>query len=202
MYKTSSEVCFQLVVASCERGKRTLNGVVSEYKKMDVLLLHPGDECVWVADPGEELTIRSFKTENLDSIEDFFREKDLLVEKEETETVCSDSRVKKALEYIHLQFKTGKCTLGHIAQHVCLEETSLSRLFSQVMQKTFQDYMDEIRIAAVVSRLHEKETIGGIAMECGFSSPTNFRRAFRKIHQTTPTLYRAEHGLHDGRRID
>ena len=169
---------------------------------MDVLLLHPGDECVWVADPEEELTIRSFKSEDFDSIEDFFREKDLLVEKEEAEIVCSDSRVKKALEYIQKHFKTEKCTLDHVAEHVHLTESYFSRLFSRVMKKNFQDYMDEIRISAVVSRLHEKETIGDIAMECGFSTPTNFRRAFRKIHGMTATEYRTEHGLHDGHRID
>ena len=93
------------------------------------------------------------------------------------------------------QCKTEKCTLGNVAEHVHLAESYFSRLFSRVMKKRFQDYMDEIRIAAVVSRLHEKETIKGIAMECGFSTPTNFRRAFRKIHGMTATEYQTEHGL-------
>ncbi len=56
---------------------------------------------------------------------------------------------------------------------------------------SFTDISIRARITATTSRLRDSDqSITEIAMEMGFSSPSNFTRAFRKITGFTPSRYR------------
>jgi len=187
-YTTSSEVCFQLVFLSCVSGKRILKGVVSKFQTLDMVLLSPGDKCSWESSFGEEIQIQIITFENTQSAKDFCQK----IFSFETILEYPHPQINKALKYIQENFTNEKCSLENTAKHVGLSYNAFSRLFRKKMQTTYQDYVDKIRIdkAVCLMQRQKEEKISSIAFDCGFGTLSNFRRAFKKIHQTTPTAYR------------
>ena len=56
-YTVCLESCFQLILVSCESGKRILAGTVSEFQTMDMVLLPPGCGCIWESDSEDDIII-------------------------------------------------------------------------------------------------------------------------------------------------
>ena len=98
--------------------------------------------------------------------------------------------IEKAIEYIKIHFAE-RCSLKDVAGYAYLSPNHFSHLFKQEMNMTFQNYRDYIRIEEVKRKMKNGEDkIKDIAYDCGYSSPKNFRRAFKKNCEMTPTEYR------------
>ena len=69
----------------------------------------------------------------------------------------------------------------------------LSRVINDGFGQNFNDYINGLRVAAVLKQLendaHKKYNMTGIAWDCGFNSKTTFNRSFKKITGKTPTGY-------------
>lgn len=84
-------------------------------------------------------------------------------------------------------------TLDDLAKRLNTNRTYLSSYFSNVIRKTFYDYINELRITQKSIPLMKScpgNTLEQIAQASGFNSLSTFRRAFKKITGDTPSIYR------------
>jgi len=81
-----------------------------------------------------------------------------------------------------------------MAIRVHLSVSHFSRIFSQVMEQSFSEYILGLRIREAQRLLHQTGSpIGDIALRCGFSRQSYFTRRFRKVTGMTPSQYRNRH---------
>jgi AraC-like DNA-binding protein len=72
-----------------------------------------------------------------------------------------------------------------------LNPNAFSRFFRQHTGLTYQDYLTNRRIGRACELLLDvSHSITDVAMECGFSTPTSFTRAFRRVKAMSPSTYR------------
>jgi AraC family transcriptional regulator len=82
-------------------------------------------------------------------------------------------------------------SLDELAEVACFSKFHFHRIFSAVSGETVNECTNRLRIekAARLLRL-SRRTLTDIALECGFSSPAAFSRAFRLAYDTTPSQFR------------
>ena len=90
----------------------------------------------------------------------------------------------------------------HLHEHVSREQVAavahlnpnaFSRFFRQHTGLTFQDYLNERRVGRACELLMDVSTsITEVAMNCGFSTPTSFARAFKRVKSMSPSAYREQ----------
>ncbi|MCX6925861.1 MAG: helix-turn-helix domain-containing protein [Verrucomicrobia bacterium] len=106
---------------------------------------------------------------------------------------------------------------AEVAARIHMGPAVFSRWFKKQMGRTFQRYLNEVRVARVCARLADSdESVTAVAMECGFNNLANFNRRFLEITGLTPRTFRAEtrgicarrartfivrHGLHGALRL-
>lgn len=84
--------------------------------------------------------------------------------------------------------------LAFVAKKLHTNTAYLSQYFNQVMQKTFSDYTQELRIQYVLQKLVEvpyfrKYTLQAIAEEVGYKDANTFVRVFKKQTSLSPNYY-------------
>jgi AraC-like DNA-binding protein len=85
-------------------------------------------------------------------------------------------------------------TLEHIAAITNLTTTSFCRYFKLMTNKTYYDFLTEIRIShACRFLIEDKMSIDQIADKCGFYNISNFYRQFKKVMGVTPLTYKREY---------
>ncbi len=88
-----------------------------------------------------------------------------------------------------------KISLAEIASLSCLSITSFCRYFKIMTNKTYTDFLSEIRISYACKLLIENKelTIESISTETGFNNASNFFRQFKKTIGLTPKAYRKKY---------
>ena len=82
-------------------------------------------------------------------------------------------------------------TLKVLSDKFDLTVPYLSYFFDKYFGKNFQDYYDEVRISkSIPTLLDSKYTLYEIASMYGFTDPRGYVRAFKKIHNSSPTEYK------------
>lgn len=99
-------------------------------------------------------------------------------------------------------------TMANYSQHITLEkiaaishltETSFCRYFKLMTNKTYYDFLTEIRINhACYFLIEDKMSIEQVADKCGFYNISNFYRQFKKVIGTTPLTYKREYLMTEG----
>lgn len=107
-------------------------------------------------------------------------------------TECEASRLNTIFEYTMKNFNK-KIHIEEVAELAHMTNTSFSRYFKSRTNKSYSDFLTEIRID-YACRLLKKETITieRISFESGFPSVNNFNKLFKKNKGKTPREYRAE----------
>lgn len=104
-------------------------------------------------------------------------------------------RLQKVHQYIMNHFKE-RIQLKEAADLIHMNPSAFSRFFSNLHQKSFTSYVNEIRIGFARKLLIEGQmSITEICYECGFRNASNFNRQFRKLNGMAPTEYRASYGV-------
>jgi len=84
-------------------------------------------------------------------------------------------------------------TLNDLALTLNTNRNIVSKLINQEFQMNFNDFVNQQRAEAVIRKLkegaHHKNTLLGIAFDCGFNSKTTFNRAFKKYTGLSPLQY-------------
>jgi AraC-like DNA-binding protein len=85
-------------------------------------------------------------------------------------------------------------TLEQIAAISNLTVTSFCRYFKLMTNKTYYDFLTEIRISnACHFLIEDKMSVDQIADKCGFYNISNFYRQFKKVTSVTPLTYKRKY---------
>jgi len=83
------------------------------------------------------------------------------------------------------------CTLKEVAKHLQYDYAYLSKLFVQMTSMTFTEYLTHYRISEACYQLkNSQQSIGEIAINCGYDNLRSFNRNFKKITNHSPRKYR------------
>lgn len=98
-------------------------------------------------------------------------------------------KLEKKETYLRPNFK-----LAFVAKKLNTNTAYLSQYFNQVMQKSFSEYTQELRINYVLQKLHDNTqfrnyTLQAIAEEVGYKDATTFVRVFKKQTGLSPNYY-------------
>lgn len=91
-------------------------------------------------------------------------------------------------------FMQSEITLKDLAEKIGLRHHQLSQVLNQHMGISFHDYLNRHRIERarkmLASTTTDRQTIIGIAYDCGFNSKVTFNVVFKKHTGLTPKEYR------------
>jgi AraC family transcriptional regulator len=111
------------------------------------------------------------------------------------------ARINRVIDHVDAHLDAG-LTLGELADVACFSRFHFHRIFSAMVGETITDYVKRIRLQNAAARLvnNPRDSVTGIAMACGFSSPSVFARAFRERFGVSATTWRAYGGRAPGAR--
>jgi AraC-like DNA-binding protein len=98
----------------------------------------------------------------------------------------------KILQYIQTEkaYEDPELSLTQMARHLKTNPTIISKAINQGFQQNFNDFVNYYRIEAVKEKLEsgeqQRQTLLGIAFDCGFNSKATFNRAFKKLTGQSP----------------
>ena len=105
--------------------------------------------------------------------------------------VVADPLVAKALRFIADHAREA-VTVEDVARHVHTTRRTLARRFHEFLGRAASDEINRLRLEYIKRRLEDPDTsLGAIAVECGFPSPSHFARFFRKMTGMRPKDYRS-----------
>jgi len=108
------------------------------------------------------------------------------------DTFEDDDKMKLVYEYIQKNF-SNKITLDDVSDIASMSAVSFNRFIKKRTNKTFVNYLNDIRVGYAARWLVEKDlSISEIAFKSGFNNIANFNRIFKTIKNTTPSQYREE----------
>ncbi len=112
-----------------------------------------------------------------------------------TASVAMPQVLGDTLEYIREHFHEG-IRISDLASRAGLSVSAFERRFRKHLQMPPTEYIRRVRIhEACRSLIHSGVPISVISQECGFSDQSHFTRDFVRVMQTTPAVYRRNHGL-------
>lgn len=106
----------------------------------------------------------------------------------------NNTRLDTVYEYVLNNFK-GDIDLERVAEIVHMNPSAFSRFFSKTVNKTFVEFVNEIRVGFACRLLLDQtdRNISGIAFESGFNSLSNFNKQFKRVVGCTPSSYLESH---------
>lgn len=101
-------------------------------------------------------------------------------------------RMGQVYEYVMQNYQS-KVSLEEAAQISNLSVSAFSRFFKSRVNKSFSDFLTDVRISHACKLLHETDlNISEISYECGFFTLSNFNKLFKERIKKTPVEYRKE----------
>jgi len=144
------------------------------------------------------------KVQQMDRIEDIFEailESHLLLCNALTEQKNQDkAKLREQLvEYVDRSYMRVDFVLYELASRFHFSETHMYQLFKELMNVTFSDYLESMRIRRACELLNGgQSTIRDVAKAVGYSSDHTFRRAFKRAMGVAPTDYVKATRVFDG----
>jgi len=93
-----------------------------------------------------------------------------------------------------LYYQDPELSLVSLAEKLELTTHDLSRIINTVLKKSFNDFINEYRVAEVVQKMqdpaYDRITLLGIAFESGFNSQSTFNRIFKQMTGKSPVEYK------------
>lgn len=91
-------------------------------------------------------------------------------------------------------YEDPELSLGSLAGKLGLNIHELSRILNTVLKKSFNDFVSEYRVKAVIRKMldpaYDHITLLGIAFESGFNSQSAFTRIFKNVTGNSPLEYK------------
>jgi putative ABC transport system permease protein len=95
-----------------------------------------------------------------------------------------------------LYYQDPELSLSSLAEKLELTTHELSRIINTSLKKSFNDFINEYRVADVVQKMQDPAydhlTLLGVAFESGFNSRTTFHRIFKQMTGKSPAEYKTE----------
>lgn len=100
--------------------------------------------------------------------------------------ICTNDSLKKAIAYIRLNYQS-EINVANVAGYTGISERYLRKLFSQHLNLSPLDYLNQIRINKSIELLRNTElSVKEICFSCGFQSPQYFSRIFKQQTGISP----------------
>lgn len=100
--------------------------------------------------------------------------------------ICTNDSLKKAISFLRMNFYTN-ITMEEVAQHAGIGVRYLRKLFSNHLNISPLDYLNQIRINKSIDLLKNTElSIKEVCFTCGFKSPQYFSRVFKQQMGISP----------------
>ena len=160
---------------------------LSEYSmKLSQLLFAIEDEYV-NKKPGYRLMMKSHLFHFVSNLYRYYHNH---FAKDDNTLVNNISPIKNIIEYIAENYKE-QITLKTAAKIACMSPSYFSHIFSKNMNMPFNAYLSQYRVTCAAKLLMSSSmSIIEIAEESGFSSLSNFYKAFRMFYGISPKEYR------------
>ena len=101
-------------------------------------------------------------------------------------------RISPAITYMHEHFGD-RIDMEELSARVFMSPSNFRRIFNRCLGCAPHEYLTSYRVAAAQALLQDGDrAVERIALECGFSDPSSFRRAFRKRTGRAPVSVRVE----------
>lgn len=102
-------------------------------------------------------------------------------------------RMNKIYHYVMKNFRH-KVSLEVVAELVNMTPTSFSRYFKSRVNKSFSDFLKELRIDYARKLLNENKTsINSVSYDSGYTTISNFNKQFKEVTGKTPLQHRNEY---------
>lgn len=108
------------------------------------------------------------------------------------EKPADDAWKTKLLTYMQEQkpYLEPELNLGELSKALGTNPSMLSKLINESIGQNFNDFINEYRVKEVIAMFkageHKKQTLLGVAFDCGFNSKATFNRAFKKYTGQNP----------------
>jgi len=93
-------------------------------------------------------------------------------------------------------YEDPELSLSSLAKKLDIGPHELSRIINVALKKSFNDFINEYRVAEVIRRMQDPAydhiTLLGIAYDSGFNSKSTFNLIFKKITGKTPAEYKSD----------
>lgn len=101
-------------------------------------------------------------------------------------------RIDEVFAYVDRQLRLGRSAhQGQISARLGMTPSAFSRFFKRATGRTFNSYVNALRVSAACHALIESnDGVATIAEAVGFANLSNFNRRFREIKHTSPQGYR------------
>ena len=104
----------------------------------------------------------------------------------------NSDRIKLLYDFVQENYSR-KITLTEISSLLNMSNVSFNRFIKKSTNKTFVDYLNDVRIEHSARLLAEEDySVSEIAYRCGFNNIANFNRIFKKSKGRTPSQYRKD----------
>ena len=102
-----------------------------------------------------------------------------------------DVLIYQTVSYISANFKK-KLSLEEMAKDLGVSKYVLSRLFSKIFHRNFNQYLNDARLNYACHRLENtSDSITNICLDSGFESQRTFNRVFKERYKISPSDYRS-----------
>ena len=99
-------------------------------------------------------------------------------------------RIDRVIDYLRANLDR-QVKLKELAKVACFSEFHFHRIFGGVAGETLSQFTTRLRLEKAARLLRfSQQRLTDIALECGFSSPSTFSRAFRSGYDTSPSQFR------------
>lgn len=111
-------------------------------------------------------------------------------------------RVHQALNYIHENLGE-KLDLNDVAAASHFSRYHFHRIFNALVGETLNEYIRRKRLEMAIEMLiyHKEKTVTDLALSCGFSSSSNFSKAFSNYFGCSPSEVRNPEKFKENRKI-
>ena len=101
----------------------------------------------------------------------------------------SNESVARIIDYCQAHFRES-ISITDISEHLYMSPGTISRIFSNKIHLSFNDYINSLRISAFLQHMRESQrSITEAALLAGFTTIRTFNESFKKLYGTTPTKY-------------
>lgn len=178
----------QVVFSMLDQGKMIEDGNISSTMMQNVRAL--------VEKSHGELVIHSSQERNLLemtwSASEVFAENSIINDDESPENICmqdNDPWLEKVNALINSHYSDPDFSTSLAAKMLYVSERSLQRRFKSALEKTFTEYLTEVRLDNACRRLLAGEKVSDVAFECGFNDPSYFSQRFKHRFGMSPTQF-------------
>nr|WP_246335887.1 helix-turn-helix domain-containing protein [Vibrio marinisediminis] len=100
-----------------------------------------------------------------------------------------DPFIERLEELVRLHFSDPEFSTSTAAKMLFVSERSLQRRFKGATQRTFSDYLSEVRLDNACRHLLAGVKVADVAYDCGFNDPSYFSQRFKHRFGVSPTQF-------------